>query len=83
MKDFYTTKEVAVELGVTDAYVRQMILSGKIVAEKAGRDHFISAMELEKARRRRTKRGPEPRGDFQPTKAAKKAPAKKRAKGKE
>lgn len=82
MKDFYTTKEAAAELEVSDAYIRQMILSGKIVAEKTGRDHFISANELEKARQRRTKRGPEPK--LAPTskgQAAKPAAVRKKSSG--
>lgn len=61
MKNFYTTKEFAEELGLTDAYVRQLILGGKVEAEKVGRDHLIPAVELEKTKLRRTKRGPEPK----------------------
>ena len=61
MENFYTTKDFAEELGLTDAYVRQLILSGKIEAQKVGRDHLIPAAELEKTKLRRTKRGPEPK----------------------
>ena len=61
MKNFYTTKEFAEELGLTDAYVRQLILGGKVESEKVGRDHLIPAVELEKTKLRRTKRGPEPK----------------------
>ena len=37
---------------------KQLILSGKLKAVKTGRDHLIAALEVEKARRRKTTRGP-------------------------
>jgi excisionase family DNA binding protein len=60
MKGFYTTRELADELGVTVGRVRQMIVDGLINTEKMGRDHLIPAGEIEKARQRKTTRGPEP-----------------------
>lgn len=78
MEDFYTTKAAAEELGVTDAYIRQMILSGKLRAMKAGRDHLIPAAEIEKARGRKTTPGPEPKPKPQESAAAKKMPARQK-----
>jgi excisionase family DNA binding protein len=79
MEDFYTTKEAAEELGVTDAYIRQMILNGKLGALKAGRDHLIPAAEIKKARGRRTTRGPEPKPKTEePAAAPKKTSRQKR-----
>jgi len=36
MKDFLTTEEVAIELGVSTSRVRQILLSGELVADKEG-----------------------------------------------
>ena len=58
MEGFFTTVQVAEKLGVTDAYVRQLILSGKLKAVKAGRDHLIAAAEVEKVSKRKTTPGP-------------------------
>jgi len=41
----WTTKELAKEAGLTQAYVRQDILAGRLQAEKRGRDWFISDKE--------------------------------------
>ena len=46
MSESLTTKEVAERLGVTAARVRQLILSGKLPAEKLGRDLAIKEAEL-------------------------------------
>jgi excisionase family DNA binding protein len=64
MEGFFTTGQVAQKLGVSDAYVRQMILSGKLKAVKAGRDHLIPASEVERARKRKTVRGPTPKASL-------------------
>ena len=58
MKDFYTTSEVAEELGVTSARVRQMVLKGELEAAKFGRDLVITAQALSQARKRKTSPGP-------------------------
>ena len=58
--DTYTTVEAAKMLGITSARVRQMVLAGDIKAEKKGRDLLIPKSEIEKAKRRKTKPGPEP-----------------------
>lgn len=42
-----TTKEAAKILGVTDVRVRQLVLSGKLPAEKFGRDLMIDEEDLE------------------------------------
>jgi len=55
----FTTNEAAEMLDVTAARVRQMILAGLIQAEKKGRDLLIPKSQIEKARGRKTKRGPE------------------------
>lgn len=57
----YTTNEAAIELGVTSARVRQMILNGELEAEKFGRDLMITAEALDAARARKTAPGPEPK----------------------
>ena len=57
----YTTTEAAMELGVTPARVRQMVLAGLLEAEKFGRDLVISASALTAAKHRKTKPGPTPK----------------------
>lgn len=52
-----TTVEAGKALGVSDARVRQMILSGAMRAEKKGRDLLIPQSEVEKAKKRQTKAG--------------------------
>jgi excisionase family DNA binding protein len=64
--DTYTTGEAAKMLGITSARVRQMILDGDIKAEKKGRDLLIPKAEIEKAKRRKTKPGPEPQKNSSP-----------------
>lgn len=39
----YTTGELAKEAGVSDAYIRQLLLSGKLAGTKSGRDWLIPA----------------------------------------
>ncbi len=41
-----TTKEVAERLGVTVTRVQQLILAGRLPAEKMGRDYFIKGDDL-------------------------------------
>lgn len=47
-------------LGVTQARIRQMVLAGIIEGEKKGRDVLIPKSQIEKARLRKTQRGPAP-----------------------
>ena len=54
----YTTNEAAELLGVTPARVRQMVLRGEIDAVRMGRDNFVAPDALERAKRRKTQRGP-------------------------
>lgn len=58
--NYLTTNEAADELGVNASRIRQLILSGVVQAQKAGRDWLISPEELEKARSR-AKRGRPPK----------------------
>ncbi len=47
MKGFYTAKQTAERLGISDARVRQMIRDGVIKhAEKFGRDNVIPESEV-------------------------------------
>ena len=47
MKGFYTAKQTAERLGISDARVRQMIRQGVIKhAEKFGRDNVIPESEI-------------------------------------
>jgi excisionase family DNA binding protein len=41
-----TTKDVAARLGVTVTRVQQLIVEGKLPAEKMGRDYFIKEADL-------------------------------------
>lgn len=41
----YTTVELAQTAGVTDAYIRYLLLRGKLTGEKRGRDWFIPVEE--------------------------------------
>jgi excisionase family DNA binding protein len=61
VKGFYTTSEVAAELGITPARVRQLVLDGTLPAEKVGRDLLIKVGDLDTVRSRKTKRGPAPK----------------------
>jgi excisionase family DNA binding protein len=46
MNEFLTTVEAAAALGVTDSRVRQLILDGKLPAQKFGRSHMIKRSDL-------------------------------------
>lgn len=46
MKGYFTTKQVAQRLNISDARIRRLILDGLLNAEKVGRDNFISEAEL-------------------------------------
>lgn len=54
----FTTKEAAAELGITAARVRQMVLKGRLKAEKFGRDLVIFESDLDAVRDRQTGRPP-------------------------
>lgn len=55
---FLTTKEAAERLGVGDSRIRQLILEGKLIAVKAGRDWLINVSDLRLMEKRKTKPGP-------------------------
>lgn len=44
--DLLTTQQAAAELGVTDSRVRQLIIDGKLPAQKFGRSHMIKRSDL-------------------------------------
>ena len=46
MDEFLTTEQAAAELGVSDSRVRQLILEGKLPAQKFGRSHVIKRSDL-------------------------------------
>lgn len=46
MSEFLTTQEAAEELGITDSRVRQLIIDGKLPAQKFGRSHMIKRSDL-------------------------------------
>ncbi len=44
--DLLTTQQAAAELGVTDSRVRQLIIDGKLPAQRFGRSHMIRRSDL-------------------------------------
>ena len=48
MQDWLTTKELAELAGTSQTYIRQIILGGKLKAEKRGRDWFILAEDAQR-----------------------------------
>lgn len=54
--DYLTTTEAAAELGVSRARVRQLILGGRLKAQKIGRDWAIASEDLATVRERKTGR---------------------------
>lgn len=46
--DLLTTQQAAEELGVTDSRVRQLILDGKLPAQRFGRSHMIKRSDLKR-----------------------------------
>ena len=60
--DLLTTQEAAAELGVTDSRVRQLIIDGKLPAQRFGRSHMIRRSDLaqvEVGNRGRPRKNPE------------------------
>lgn len=57
-EEFLTTKEAAEQLDVSSAYIRQMILAGKIVgSKKFGRDNMVPASEVTRLKNTERKAG--------------------------
>jgi excisionase family DNA binding protein len=46
----FTTQQAAAELGVSTGWIRQLILSDRLKAEKIGRDWLIKPKDLEAVR---------------------------------
>jgi len=44
--DLLTTQQAAAELGVTDSRIRQLIIDGKLPAQRFGRSHMIRRSDL-------------------------------------
>lgn len=44
--ELLTTQQAAAELGVTDSRVRQLIIDGKLPAQRFGRSHMIRRNDL-------------------------------------
>lgn len=44
--ELITTQQAAAELGVTDSRVRQLIIDGKLTAQRFGRSHMIKRSDL-------------------------------------
>ncbi|MDQ4122558.1 MAG: helix-turn-helix domain-containing protein [Acidobacteriota bacterium] len=53
MEKRLTSKQAAEQLGISDARVRQLVLAGKLPAEKFGRDLIILESDLEPLRGRK------------------------------
>lgn len=81
-KETYTTGEAAQALGVSSARVRQMVLEGDLPAEKFGHVLVIHAADVEAAKHRKTKPGPEARPAAKTPAKPKRPPGRPR-KGKE
>ena len=46
MDELLTTQQVAERLGITDSRVRQLVLEGRLPAQRFGRSHMIRAADL-------------------------------------
>jgi excisionase family DNA binding protein len=53
-----TTEEAAARLGVTTARVRQMIIAGRLPAQRFGRSHMIAESDLRLVAHRKPGRPP-------------------------
>lgn len=62
-KDLLTTEQAAEKLGVSVARVRQLILAGRLPAEKFGRSHVIRVSDLGLVEDRKPGRPPKPKED--------------------
>lgn len=67
-----TTEEAATALGVTTARVRQMIIAGRLPAQRFGRSHMILESDLQLVEGRTPGRPPNPKPNGATKKAAKK-----------
>jgi excisionase family DNA binding protein len=46
--DLLTTQQAAAELGLTDSRIRQLIIEGKLPAQRFGRSHMIKRSDLKR-----------------------------------
>jgi excisionase family DNA binding protein len=53
MNKLLTTQQAAEKLGISDARIRQLILNGRLPAQKLGRDLFIEESDLRLVSERR------------------------------
>jgi excisionase family DNA binding protein len=63
-----TTEDAAVQLGVTPARVRQMIIAGRLPAQRFGRSHMILESDLHLVEHRVPGRPPKIKTGTKPTK---------------
>jgi hypothetical protein len=63
--NLHTTKEAGERLGISASRVRQLAYDLGL-GRKIGRDLFVSDVEIEQMRQRRTTRGPVPRIEKRP-----------------
>ena len=61
MANLLTTSEAAARLGVNASRVRQLVLEGRLPAQKRGRDLFIDEKDLKLVEARKTGRPPKPK----------------------
>lgn len=62
MKNYLTTGQAAVYLGVSPSRIRQLILEGRLKSQKLGRDHIISESDISYfAKHGKKKRGRPPK----------------------
>jgi excisionase family DNA binding protein len=72
-----TTKEAAARLGVTVPRVHALIRTGRLPAEKRGRDVFINEPDLKLVENRKPGRPPKVKAEVSPTGEKPKRAAKK------
>ena len=53
----HTTKEAASKLGISEQYVRYLLIRGRIEGKKLGRDWVVLSLDYKRRRRPKTRRG--------------------------
>lgn len=60
-KQLFTTQEAANELGVTDGYIRKLIMQGKAQPLQFGKAHMFTREEIDRLRNRPKNKGGRPK----------------------